>query len=103
MLYKTHFKRNNDQYLDSGHHTPPNGRNVTSFSLWSWPREISRRGVLAAWLSVSKKDSAIESIEKRDRQWVKERGRTLFDLARGGSYAVFDQRPMDPEVVEYCA
>ncbi|KAK5711680.1 hypothetical protein LTR17_018261 [Elasticomyces elasticus] len=48
-------------------------------------------------------DSTVGYAEKRDWQRVKDKGRILFDPARGGSYAVFDQRPMDQEVIDYCA
>lgn len=65
-------------------------------------RDFSKRCV-SGLAKCIEKDSAIGYVEKRDWQRVKERGRTLFDPARGGSYAVFDQRPMDPEVIEYCA
>ncbi|KAK3615898.1 hypothetical protein LTR56_026312 [Elasticomyces elasticus] len=49
------------------------------------------------------RDSTVGYAEKRDWQRVKDKGRILFDPARGGSYAVFDQRPMDQEVIDYCA
>ncbi|CZT23201.1 uncharacterized protein RCC_08912 [Ramularia collo-cygni] len=41
--------------------------------------------------------------EKSDWQKVKDNGRKLFDPARGGSYAVFDQRPLSQEILDYCA
>lgn len=65
-------------------------------------RNFSRRCVngLAKCIET---DSTISYADRRDWQRVKDKGRTLFDPARGGSYAVFDQRPMDPEVIDYCA
>lgn len=33
---------------------------------------------------------------------MKERGKHLFDPLRGGTYAVFDHRPLSDEVREYC-
>ena len=40
--------------------------------------------------------------EKAKWQRVIDKGRDLFDPARGGSYAVFDQRPLSPEMENYC-
>ena len=47
--------------------------------------------------------SQLSWAEKREFQAVKERGVRLFDPARGGSYAVFEQRPLSAEVAKYCA
>lgn len=49
------------------------------------------------------RDATIPYPEKRDWQKVKDNGRKLFDPARGGSFAIFDQRPMSQELFEYCA
>lgn len=48
------------------------------------------------------KDSRIGYGEKAEWRRVKEKGRNLFDPDRGGSYAVFDQRPLSSEVENYC-
>lgn len=48
------------------------------------------------------KDSRIEYGERAEWRKIKEKGRDLFDPSRGGSYAVFDQRPLSSEVEEYC-
>ena len=40
--------------------------------------------------------------EKQQFKATKEQGVRLFDPARGGSYAVFDRRPLDAEVAKYC-
>lgn len=48
-------------------------------------------------------DSTIGYTEKRNWRNVKNNGRKLFDPAQGGSYAVFDQRPLTQEVLDYCA
>lgn len=47
-------------------------------------------------------DSRIGYEEKAKWRRVKEKGRNLFVPFRGGSYAVFDQRPLSSEVEEYC-
>ena len=47
------------------------------------------------------RDAGISKTEKQAWKTVKEEGKALFDPARGGSYAVFDQRPLAPEVERY--
>ena len=46
--------------------------------------------------------SQLSVAEKQQFKATKELGGRLFDPARGGSYAVFGQRPLDPEVSKYC-
>ncbi|KAI4219551.1 MAG: hypothetical protein L6R36_008247 [Xanthoria steineri] len=48
------------------------------------------------------RDSRIGHVEKQRWNRVKENGRKLFDPSQGGTYAVFDERPLSPEVEEYC-
>ncbi|TKA51202.1 hypothetical protein B0A55_12756 [Friedmanniomyces simplex] len=40
----------------------------------------------------------------RRRRWqvVKDNGKHLFDPQQGGSYGVFDQRPLSKDIKEYC-
>ena len=47
-------------------------------------------------------DCQIGYEEKAEWWRVKEKVRDLFDPSRGGSYAVFDQRPLSSEVERYC-
>lgn len=47
------------------------------------------------------RDAAISPAEKQAWKAVKDKGKKLFDPARGGSYAVSDQRPLSPEVERY--
>lgn len=64
----------------------------------------SRTGDKSAVSSLSKcieRDAAISTAEKQAWKATKEEGKTLFDRARGGSYAVFDQRPLSPRVERY--
>jgi len=48
---------------------------------------------------------SIESYVAPPRDWsrVKDAGIALFDPKRGGSYSVFEQRPLDPRILSYCA
>ncbi len=48
------------------------------------------------------RDSRLRYEDKAEWQRVKEKGHGLFDPNRGGSYAVFDQRPLSSEIEHYC-
>lgn len=48
------------------------------------------------------KDARITFTERRRWQDVKKRGQSLFNPAQGGDFAVFDQRPLSPDLREYC-
>ncbi|KAK0301567.1 hypothetical protein LTR82_018244, partial [Friedmanniomyces endolithicus] len=48
------------------------------------------------------RDSTIPFVERRRWQLVKDNGKHLFDPQRDGSYAVFDQRPLQKDIKEYC-
>lgn len=64
----------------------------------------SRTGDKSAVSSLSKcieRDAAISTAEKQAWKAIKEEGKALFDRARGGSYALFDQRPLAPRVERY--
>ncbi|KAK5155915.1 hypothetical protein LTS14_005481 [Recurvomyces mirabilis] len=47
-------------------------------------------------------DAKVDYETRRNWRNVKDNGRRLFDPARGGSYAVFAERPMSTEVRDYC-
>jgi exonuclease 3'-5' domain-containing protein 1 len=48
-------------------------------------------------------DAPLSVAERKAWKAVKDSGIELFGPARGGSYTVFDQRPLSPEVEKYCA
>ncbi|KAF4547160.1 Hypothetical protein D9617_55g071540 [Elsinoe fawcettii] len=48
------------------------------------------------------RDGTMTYQEKREWQEVKDRGKNLFDPARGGSYTVFDERPLSEDMKRYC-
>ncbi len=60
-------------------------------------REFSKRCVNGLAKCIER-DSRIGYAEKQKWQTVKMKGRSLFDPARGGSYAVFDERPLSSDV-----
>ena len=49
-----------------------------------------------------KEDSHLSEDQKRDWETVKDEGRRLFDPQRGGSYEVFNERPLKKEIKAYC-
>lgn len=64
-------------------------------------RGFSRRCVNGLAKCIER-DTALGSTERQRWQKVKDRGRELFDPARGGNYAVFDRRPLTADVMDYC-
>jgi exonuclease 3'-5' domain-containing protein 1 len=48
------------------------------------------------------RDAPISFPDKREWRAVKDEGHRLFDPARGGSFAVFDERPLTPAMQKYC-
>lgn len=49
------------------------------------------------------RDAPINFADKREWRATKDEGHRLFDPARGGSFAVFDERPLTPAMQKYCA
>ena len=47
-------------------------------------------------------DLGLGSQEKQRAEAIKKKGVQLFAPEKGGSYAVFNQRPMREEIVDYC-
>ena len=48
------------------------------------------------------RDAPISYADKREWRSTKDEGHRLFVPARGGSFAVFDERPLTPAVQKYC-
>ncbi|KAF4981938.1 hypothetical protein FZEAL_2332 [Fusarium zealandicum] len=59
-----------------------------------------------AWLKGLNKcieyDAPLSAVDKRRWNLIKEKGLILFHPSKGGSYQVFNQRPLDPDVERYC-
>ncbi|KAK5701104.1 hypothetical protein LTR17_022901 [Elasticomyces elasticus] len=64
-------------------------------------RNFSKRNVNGLAKCIER-DSTIPLVERRRWQVVKDNGKHLFDPQRGGSYAVFDERPLSKDIKEYC-
>lgn len=48
-------------------------------------------------------DSGMDLSERRRWEELKQQGRRLFAPEQGGSFSVFDDRPLRPDIIEYCA
>jgi len=48
-------------------------------------------------------ESPISAVAKEEWQRTKEGVRQLFDPKKGGRYEIFNDRPMKPEIIQYCA
>ncbi|KAL3264391.1 hypothetical protein ABHI18_000799 [Aspergillus niger] len=57
---------------------------------------------LAGLAKCISRDAPMTPSEKASWRATKERGKTLFSPQHGGSYKVFNARPLSREVVEYC-
>lgn len=68
--------------------------------------EIASRGFnkkcVNGFAKCIERDSQLGYREKEKWQKVKDKGHDLFDPAKGGTYAVFDQRPLSDDIREYC-
>jgi exonuclease 3'-5' domain-containing protein 1 len=49
------------------------------------------------------KDSTVSTAAKAEWQRTKEGASRLYDLKKGRRYKIFNERPMRPEIVQYCA
>ena len=48
------------------------------------------------------KESPISAAAKTEWRFTKERGHRLFAPEKGGRYEIFNERPLKPEIIEYC-
>ncbi|KAK0932881.1 hypothetical protein LTR29_015551 [Friedmanniomyces endolithicus] len=62
-------------------------------------RNFSKRNINGLAKCIER-DSTIPFVERQRWQVVKDNGKHLFDPQRGGSYAVFDQRPLSKDILE---
>ncbi|KAK5134987.1 hypothetical protein LTR08_005939 [Meristemomyces frigidus] len=69
--------------------------------------ELATRRGSRAWIAGLSKciehDSSVSSAVKAKWQRTKEAGSRLFNPEKGGRYEVFNERPLRPEIVRYCA
>lgn len=63
----------------------------------------SSMDLVAGLAKCIEKDSAAPSAIKAEWRRTKEGGGRLYDPEKGGRWEVFNERPMKPEIVQYCA
>ncbi len=61
------------------------------------------RDFVAGLAKCIERESSISPAEKAEWQRTKESPSRLYDPRKGGRYEIFNERPMRPEIVEYCA
>ncbi|OAA63230.1 Ribonuclease H-like protein [Akanthomyces lecanii RCEF 1005] len=49
------------------------------------------------------RDLSVSSTEKLDWLQCKKHGQMLFDPKKDGAYKIFNKRPLDPKIVDYCS
>lgn len=60
------------------------------------------QGFVSSLAKCIQNDSPISATEKTRWRLTKERGHRLFAPEKGGSYEVFNERPLKPEIIQYC-
>jgi len=75
----------------------------TSNSWNSQPGKAQKKNFVAGLAKCVEKESPISAAEKANWQRTKESGIRLFDPTNGGRYEIFNERPMKPEIIQYCA
>ncbi|CAG9977946.1 unnamed protein product [Clonostachys byssicola] len=65
-------------------------------------RNPGQRRIISGLAKCIEKDAPLSSVERSRLAAVKARGSKLFSPEKGGSYAVFDARPLSTEIVDYC-
>lgn len=68
----------------------------------SRPGPALRKRLLSGLSRCIEKDAVVSSQEKQNWMAVKEAGKKLFAPERGGSYDVFNARPLKEEIKAYC-
>jgi exonuclease 3'-5' domain-containing protein 1 len=70
---------------------------LLELTLRNYPKDF-----VAGLAKCVEKDLVLSEANKQKWRHVKERGSQLYDPNKGGSYEVFDERPLHPEIVQYC-
>ncbi|CAI6087788.1 unnamed protein product [Clonostachys chloroleuca] len=65
-------------------------------------RNPGQRRVISGLAKCIEKDAPLSSVERSRLAAIKAKGSALFSPEKGGSYAVFDARPLSGEILDYC-
>lgn len=77
-------------------------RGIEDLQLMELASRISWRKYVNGLAECIDRDAPISFEEKQKWKNTKKEGNRLFDPALGGSYSVFDQRPLSAEIKSYC-
>ena len=66
------------------------------------PGHISGKRCLNGLAKCIERDAPLTAQEKQRWNMIKDKGASLFDPAKGGSYQVFDTRPLNEDIRRYC-
>ena len=75
---------------------------IEDLQLFEFASRNFEKRVVHGLAKCMEKDLPLPYLEKQQWQRVKNEGRKLFAPESGGSYAVFDQRPMTTAMMDYC-
>lgn len=76
---------------------------IEDIQLMEIASRTSSKRLLNGLAKCIERDAPISFSDKREWRATKDEGHRLFDPARGGSFAVFDERPLTPAMKKYCA
>ncbi len=75
---------------------------IEDLQLMELASRVPPRRYLNGLAKCVERDCTLGFSDRQAWQRVKDNGLGLFSPSRGGSYSVFDQRPMAPEIMKYC-
>jgi len=93
--------RNDSDALFSHFQISVNG--IHDLQLMELATRKGTKDIVAGLAKCIENESPISAAAKEEWQRTKEAGNQLFNPKKGGRYEVFDDRPMMPEIMQYCA
>ena len=93
--------RNDSDALFSHFQISVNG--IQDLQLMELATRKGSKDVVAGLAKCIENESPISAVAKEEWQRTKEGTRHLFDPKKGGRYEIFNDRPMKPEIIQYCA
>ncbi|KAK1673209.1 ribonuclease H-like domain-containing protein [Colletotrichum godetiae] len=84
------------------HHFGISLAGIQDIQLMEFASRYNKAGFLSGLARCIERDAPLTPEEILSWRAVKTIGHNLFDPQSGGSYAVFNQRPLSPEILRYC-